>query len=255
MTTEPADLSRQPRFTMAYQEHQDRLTTFFRLITAIPGLLLLSLWSLALWVTVPIAWFALLFTARYPRGLYDFHASFARYATYVYAYMYLGTDRWPGFSGAADVDYPVHLVFGEPLDPYDRVKVLFRLIIGIPVALIAYAMGIVAQIAAFVAWFAIVFTGKLPQGVYQMLHLGLSYQQRAAPYWLLLTENWPEFTQEEDRRILSGEPAGALAPPIAPADPEAVAQPAQPATRAADEPPADLGGFEPPAPPEGPTPA
>lgn len=234
-------LSRQPLFEMAYQEHQRRLTTFFRLITAIPGALLLSLWSIALWVTVPVAWFALLFTARYPGGLYDFHASFARYATYVYSYMYLATDRWPGFSGAPDVDYPVHLRIGEPLPAYNRMKVLFRLIIGIPVWLIGYAMNLVAQIAAVIAWFAIVFTGREPEGIYQMLRLGLSYQHRALPYGLLLTEDWPEFTQQADREALEpGAPAaGGQITPSAGESPAPAAQ--QP----------DLGSFEPPAPPPG----
>ena len=63
-------------------------------------MLWLSIWSIALIVTVPVAWFALLFTGRYPESLYEFNASFARYATHVYGYLYLATDRWPGFSGA-----------------------------------------------------------------------------------------------------------------------------------------------------------
>jgi hypothetical protein len=240
-------LSRQPQFEMAYQEHQSRLTTFFRLITAIPGMLLVGLWSLALWITVPISWFVLLFTGRYPQGLYDFHASFARYATYVYAYLYLATDRWPGFSGAPDVDYPVHLRLGEALPEYSRMKVLFRIIIGIPVYLIAYAMGIVAQIASVIAWFAIVITGKEPEGIYQMLRLGLSYQHRAMPYGLLLTEDWPEFTQEADRAALQPPSGGGgeLTPLTSEPD-TALAQPA------ADAEPPDLGSFDPPAPPPGP---
>ena len=48
-------LSRQPVFEMAYQQEQSRLTTFFRLFTALPGLLLLGLWSIALWITVPVS--------------------------------------------------------------------------------------------------------------------------------------------------------------------------------------------------------
>ena len=232
-------LSRQPVFDMEYQQQQSRLTTFFRFITAIPGLFVLVLWSIALWITVPISWFALLFTGRYPRGLYDFNASFARYATYVYSYCYLATDRWPGFSGAPDIDYPVHLRLGEPLPEYNRMKVLFRIILAIPVYLIAYAMGIVAQIAAVIAWFAIVITGREPEGIYQMLRLGLSYQHRAMPYGLLLTEDWPEFTQEVDRRALEPQGGGALTSPTAPAPaaPEAAGQ----------EP--DLGGFAPPSSP------
>lgn len=242
-----ASLSRQPRFEMPWQEHQRRLTTFFRFITAIPAALLLALWSVALWVTVPISWFAIVFTRRYPQSLYDFHASFARYATYVYAYVYLATDRWPGFSGADEVDYPVHLRLGPPLPEYNRMKTLFRLIVGIPVYLIAYAMNIVAQVGAFISWFAIVFTGKQPQGIHQMLRLGLSYQQRALPYGLLLTEDWPQFTQEENRAALAGEPEQ---PSIPPAD--AGRSGSAPAAPSAGAPPAESAGgegFAPPSPP------
>ena len=121
-------------------------------------------------------------------------------------------------------------------------KVLFRIIIGIPVYLIAYAMGIVAQIAAVIAWFAIVITGKEPEGIYQMLRLGLSYQHRAMPYGLLLTEDWPEFTQEADRAALQpgGAGDGTLTPLTAAPEPAA----AESATAGAADAP-DLGELRP----------
>lgn len=239
MTTQPAALSRQPVFTMEYQERHSRLTTFFRLILAIPPAIVLGLWGLAVLFTIIIAWFALLFTGRYPKGLYDFHASYARYSTYVYAYFYLVTDRWPGFSGSPDIGFPVMLHLGPPLEEYNRMRVLLRLILAIPVALIGYAMNVVAQVAAFVAWFVVVFTGKLPYGIHQMLHLGLSYVHRASPYYLLLTEDWPAFTQDEDAKALEPRaPAEAqLSAPQAPQAPADVAQTS------------GLEGFEPPAPP------
>ena len=259
--TQVATTSRQPTFSMPWQERQSRLTTFFRWATAIPSLVWLAIWSIALWVTVPISWFALLFTGRYPESLYELHASWARYATHTYGYAYLGTDHWPGFSGSPDVDHPVRLGIGPPLPAYDRLKVGLRLIFMIPVVLIAYAMNLVAQIAAFISWFAILFTGKQPRGVYSMLHLGLSYQQRALPYYLLLTEDWPSFTVDEDRAAL--EPAPPTSPP-APAGSAPVAAPA-PAPAAAPEPgtsgpaavppppsgsPPNLGDFRPPVPPD-----
>jgi hypothetical protein len=250
MTMQPVALSRQPVFEMRYQEHQSRLTTFFRLITVIPPAIVLGIWGFAVFFTVIIAWFALLFTGRYPQGLYDFHASFARYSTRVYGYFYLATDRFPGFSGAEDVDYPVQLHLGPPLEEYSRIRVLLRLILMIPVLLIAYSMNIVAQVAAFVAWFVIVVTGKLPHGIHQMLHLGLSYVHRANPYYLLLTEDWPAFTQEADAEALAPRPpAGELAPP------EAAAAIPAPAPEAALSPEPAGEDFEPPAPPEATPPA
>lgn len=253
MTSEPIQ-SRQPSFTMPWQERQSRTTTFFRLVLAIPPLVWVTLWSYLVIVSLPIAWLALLFTGRYPRGLYDFHASLARYTTYVYGYLYLATDKWPGFSGSADADQPVRLGIGPPLPAYSRVKVLFRIILMIPVILIAYAMNIVASIAAFVAWFAIVFTGKLPQGVYQMLHLGLSYQQRALPYTTLMTEDWPAFTVEGDRAALEPAPPTHTSYPTAPASSSGPAQIADgptpvPAPAPSSAPP-NLGDFRPPVPPD-----
>jgi hypothetical protein len=125
-------------------------------------------------------------------------------------------------------------------------KVLFRLIVGIPVWLIGYAMNLVAQIAALIAWFAIVFTGREPEGIYQMLRLGLSYQQRALPYGLLLTEDWPEFTQQADREALEPAPPSAGSGELAPLTGSAPAP-----APAAQEPSPDLGSFDPPAPPPG----
>ncbi len=238
--------SRQPSFSMPWQERQSRLTTFFRLIMAIPPLLWAAIWSIALIVTIPISWFALLFTGRYPEGLYDFHASFARYIAHVNGYVLLGTDVWPGFSGAEDVDHPVRLGVPPPLPLYSRMKVGFRIFLLIPVYLITYAMNIVAEIAAIISWFAIVVTGKQPQGVYQMLRLGVSYQQRAIPYFMLLTEDWPSFTVQEDRAAL--EPAPPSPPPGAP--PASAAGPAVAPPPSGSSQPPNLGDFRPPSPPD-----
>ena len=59
-------------FKADYVEKRSRLTTFFRLILAIPHIIFLYFYGLAAGVVVIIAWFALLFTGRYPPGMYDF---------------------------------------------------------------------------------------------------------------------------------------------------------------------------------------
>ena len=178
-------------YQLDYQERLSRLTTFFRFLTVIPPAIWWSIWSLALIVTLPVAWVALLITGRYPVGLYDFNVKYARYSAFVSAYSYLPTDRWPGFSGAAEVDYPARLVIGPPLDAYDRWKVALRFFLLIPVWIIAYVVGLVAQIGAIVAWFVIVITGKLPEGLFELLEFALSYLARATPYAMLLSEDFP----------------------------------------------------------------
>jgi hypothetical protein len=163
--------------------------------------------------------------------MYDFVAGFLRYSTAVNGYTYLLTDAYPPFGPDVDA-YPVRLNIAPPKEEYSRLKVLFRVILAIPPYLITYAMQIVAQIGALLAWFAIVVLGRQPKGLQDMIVLGLSYQQRAYAYMGLITEDWPPFTDEPPRQVEPPAPAfGALPstpPAAAGAGPEAPAVPAPP---------------------------
>ena len=250
-------------FEADYVEPRSRLTTFFRLILGIPHIIVMAFYGFAAVVVVFLAWFALLFTGRWPRGMYDFVAGFLRYSTAVNGYLYLLTDVYPPFGPDVDA-YPVRLNIAPPKEEYDRLKVLFRIILAIPPYIISYAMQIVAQIGALLAWFAIVVLGRQPKGLQEMIVLGLSYQQRAYAYMALITEDWPPFTDDSTRQVEAAPPAfGAIAssPPAAagsgpeapaagvPASPPPAAPPTAPTT------PGDpLGGQAPPPPPPAPPP-
>jgi hypothetical protein len=232
-------------FEADYVEKRSRLTTFFRWLLVIPHFIVVTLYGIAAFVVIFIAWFALLFTGRWPRGMYDFVAGFWRYATAVYGYWYLLTDAYPPFSPEVDA-YPVRLNVAPPKEEYNRLKVLFRIILAIPPYIIAYAMSIVAQVGAFLAWFAIVILGRQPKGLQDMIVLGLSYQQRAYTYVSLLTEDWPPFIDDSTRRVEPAPAFGALSstPPAA-----GTATPAAPETAAPSAPPEAPAGT-----PSGPTP-
>jgi Domain of unknown function (DUF4389) len=203
-------------FEADYVEKRSRLTTFFRLILVIPHLIVLYLWGIVAAFAVIAAWFAVVFTTRYPMGLYLFVASYLRYSTYVNGYQYLLADPYPPFSGD-EADYSVRLRIGPPLEQYNRWKALFRFILAIPVAIITYAMQVVAGVGSFIAWFAIVILGRQPRGLQDMIALGVSYQQRASAYFALITEDWPPFTDEPTPQIRTEPDFGALpeAPPAA----------------------------------------
>ena len=232
---------------LPYQEEHSRLTTFFRYPLALLPLLWLNVIAVVACCGTVIAWFALLVTGQYPASLYGLNRTLVRYNAKVNAYLMLETDRFPGFSADDPADYPAELHIGEPLPAYDRIKVLLRIFLVIPPFLISYAMNIVAWVGAVLAWFAIVFTGRLPRGIHGITRLGLSYSFRMLPYALLMTETWPEFTQDGDIDALR-EPgsAGALASSAGvSAATDAFGQPAM-------APPPELpGGFEPPQPPAG----
>jgi hypothetical protein len=215
----------QPIFEAEYVEKRSRLTTFFRYILAIPHFIVLYVWGIVTGIAVIVAWFALLFTGRYPQGLYDFAAGFLRYSTAVYAYITFLTDEYPPFSGDTD-NYPVRIRVPPPKAEYNRLKVLLRIFLAIPVLIIAYAMQVVYSVGAFIAWFAIIILGKQPKGLQDMIALGLSYQQRAYAYVMLLTEDWPPFLDPQGGSLEGGDrgtglpPAPATqAPPTAPEAP------------------------------------
>jgi hypothetical protein len=204
-------------FEADYEERRSRLTTLFRWVLAIPHWVVLFFYSIAAGVVAIVAWFALLFTARYPQGMYDFVAGFLRYRTYVYAYSFLLTDKYPPFTGAPDVGYPVRLNIGPPQPEYNRLKVLFRFILAIPVLVILIAMQVVYEVGALLAWFAIIVLGRQPKGLQDMIVLGISYESRANAYFFLVTEDWPPFTDEAPRAVEAGPQFGAVGatPPAA----------------------------------------
>jgi hypothetical protein len=238
-------------FEADYVEQRSRLTTFFRLILVIPQIIVMAFYGLAAIVVVIIAWFALLFTGRWPQGMYDFVAGFFRYSTAVNGYCYLLTDVYPPFGPDVDA-YPVRLNIAPPKEEYSRLKVLFRIILAIPPYIIAYAMNIVMQVGAFLAWFAIVVLGRQPKGLQDMIVLGMSYQQRAYAYMALLAEDWPPFTDEKQRSVEEPPSFGALpsTPPAAETAPEAPPSPATSAPEAPYSPPQAPPGTpaEPPPP-------
>lgn len=200
-------------FQADYAESRSRLTAFFRLILAIPLAIWLYVYALVALAAVVIAWFAIVLTARYPRGLYDFIAGFTRFTARFMAYTYLLTDPYPSFGGSDDPNYPVRMQF-EPLEQYSRLKTLFRIILAIPIAILRYVMTILLEIGAIAAWIVIVITGKLPRGLFDLMVLANSYIMRSDAYLYLLTETYPPFQDEQTRA------AGAAPPPPGPPAPE-----------------------------------
>jgi Domain of unknown function (DUF4389) len=186
-------------FEADYLERRNRLTTFFRLILAIPLLIWASLYAIVAWFAILFAWFAIVIAGNYPRSLYDFVAGYTRFATRALAYTYLLCDSYPSFDGnRLDPNYPVRMEF-EPLAHYSRLKTLFRVVLAIPIAILRYVINILLEIGAVAAWFVILFTGKMPRGLYDLMVFANSYTARSDAYLYLLTETYPPFQDEHTR--------------------------------------------------------
>ena len=169
--------------------HRSRLTVFFRLLLAIPHLIWLTLWGIVAYFAVIVNWFATLIRGRSPEGIHRFLAAYLRYYTHVYAYLYLTANPFPGFTGKEGT-YPVDLSIEEPRDQ-NRWTVGFRAVLAFPAGMVASAFGGVAAIAAFLGWFAALFTGEMPHGMRSAQALALRYSAQTYGYAFLLTGSYP----------------------------------------------------------------
>jgi hypothetical protein len=188
-----------------FPEGRNRLTAFFRFIVAIPWLIVASLYGLVASFAILFAWFAIVFTGRYPEGLYNFNAGFLRMISRVNGFTYLLNDEYPPFNGEDDPAQPVRVGIAPPLDSYSRAKAFFRLIVGIPVMILAWVQGLILAVCHFITFFAILFTGKHPEGLFDPMKSASAYSTRASAYFMLMTEDYPPFSLEEGDSVPAGQ--------------------------------------------------
>jgi hypothetical protein len=194
-----------------YVEPRNRLRVGFRFILAIPWLILAQyIYPIAIFVVAVIAWFALLFTARYPKWAYDFNAGFLRMLGRVNGFLFLQTDEWPPFGFEEAPQYPIRIPIAPAQERYSRWRAFFRLIVGIPVIFVAALIGYVGQTIAVLSWFVIVFTGRQPAGLHNVLSFALAYSIRATAYFLLMTERFPPVS---DQGVAPSSPPPSTPPP------------------------------------------
>jgi hypothetical protein len=193
-------------FEADYVERHSRLTSFFRLLLAIPLFIWAYVYGIVASIAIVIGWFAIVITGRFPKGLYDFIAGWTRFITRVTGYVSLLTDTYPSFGGADDPAYAIRMHFAGPLEHYSRLKTLFRIILAIPIVILRYVMSLLLEIGGFAAWVVIVITGKLPQGLFDLMVLANSYTARSDAYIYLLTESYPPFQDETTRAAGAGPP-------------------------------------------------
>jgi hypothetical protein len=196
-------------FEADYVEQHSRLTSFLRLLLAIPLFIWAYVYGIVASIAIVIAWFAIVITGRFPKGLYDFIAGWTRFITRVTGYVSLLTDTYPSFGGAEDPGYAIRMQF-VPLDRYSRPRTLFRIILAIPIVILRYVMSLLLEIGGLAAWIVIVITGRLPRGLFDLMVLANSYTARSDAYIYLLTETYPPFQDETTR-------AAGAAPPMPPA--------------------------------------
>jgi Domain of unknown function (DUF4389) len=209
-------------------------------LLAIPHFIVLFFLWIAFAVVSVIAFFAILFTTRYPRGLFDFNVGVLRWSWRVgfYSYSALGTDQYPPFTLKDDPEYPARLEVEYPASLSRGLLLVKWWLLALPHYLVvavfaggAWAAwtgagpewmfssgGLVGLLVVF-AGVVLLFTGRYPSPLYDFV-LGMNrWVYRVGAYAALMTDSYPPF-----RLDLGGnEPPIGTASNTAPASPAPVA--------------------------------
>ena len=190
----------------------NRLTTFFRIFMAIPIIIIIGLLSSANsgWdgeggatyryaasglVIAPLI-LMLLFRQKYPKWWFDWNVALTKFSTRVGAYIDLLTDEYP----STDEDQTVHIEIPYPdaKNELNRWLPLVKWLLAIPHYIILFFLWIAAIVCVVIAWFAILFTGRYPRGLFDFVVGVYRWSLRVAAYsFLLTTDLYPPFALSE----------------------------------------------------------
>lgn len=209
----PAEEPYAARLDVTYSEEYNRLTSVFRLILVIPIAIVYNVLTVGVpqwvqtssgeWVEVSgtgifgglfiATLLMILFRQRYPRWWFDFALELNRFLMRLGAYVVLLTDKYPSTEDAQDVrlelDYP------DVERDLNRWMPLVKWFILIPHYIVLFFLFIGAFFAVVIAWFAILFTGRYPRGLFDFV-LGVGrWSLRVHAYgFLLITDRYPPFS-------------------------------------------------------------
>jgi hypothetical protein len=192
---------------------RNRLTTAFRLILALPHIILVGgiaggLWSASSHSIVSIggstgvlgavvtllaivSWFTIVLSGEHVRGIREITMLVLRWRARVMAYTMLLVDDYPPFG---DGPFPVTLaIVDPPPDRRNRLTVGLRLLIVIPQLIVLFFVQCFWWIVTIIAWFAILITGRYPQTLMPPAMGALRWSMRVEAYLLLLVDEYPPF--------------------------------------------------------------
>jgi hypothetical protein len=192
--------------------NRNRLTTAFRLILAIPHLILAGgvgigvatsgdsrstagsegglLGAVAVFLAI-VSWFTILFTGTHITGIRQFTSFYLRWRVRALAYFMLLEDAYPPFG---DVPYPASIEIVDPVAARDRLSVGLRLLFAIPHFIVLFFVLLAWGLTTIAAWFIILITGTYPQSVYEFGAGALRWRLRLEAYLLLMVDEYPPFS-------------------------------------------------------------
>ena len=169
-------------------------------LLAIPHFIVLYVLGIVGFVFWVIAWFTIVFTGRLSQNTAEWLAMVYRYQFRASAYAGFLHEEYPPFDFTRTLDdpggQPVTVSFEVEFEDRNRLTSALRIIWLIPIAIFAAIIFFVAQIVWFIAFFAVLFTGRWPEGMLDFVTRALRLNLRANAYGALLTDQYPPFAVE-----------------------------------------------------------
>jgi hypothetical protein len=208
MTIESTANAYPVQFSVDYPNRPlNRLTTAFRIFVAVPIIVVLEAVSGGRFVPShggqvvvygaggvlflgPLL--MILFRQKYPRWWFDWNLELQRFSNRVLVFLALMDDRYP----ATDNEQSVHLDYAYPdvARELNRWLPLVKWLLAIPHFIVLAFLSVAAVLATIGAWFAILFTGRYPRGIFDFVEGVLRWWQRVGAYaGLLVTDKYPPF--------------------------------------------------------------
>src|SRR5215207_1564813 len=204
------------RFSVEYPDRPlDRLTTAFRIFTVIPiGIVLASIGGFTGGgggydgggaPTIAIGGSGLLFLPpllmivfreKYPRWWFDWNLELLRFTNRVCTYLVLMSDRYPSTDERqwVQLDFPYPDVRGD----LNRWLPLVKWLLAIPHYIVLFFLYIATIIVVICAWFAILFTGRYPRGIFEFVEGVIRWHNRVVGYaFILVTDRYPPFSMSQ----------------------------------------------------------
>jgi len=178
------------RMEISYPHEMNRWLPLVKWLLVIPHLFVLFFVGIAAFFVAIYAFFAVLFTGRWPRGAFDFLVGTLRWAYRVTAYAYLMVDPYPPFTLDDDPDYPVRLNVEYP-GRIANWRPLVQWLLIIPYLFVAGVLLWLTGLLAVIAFFTILFTKRIPRGVFELMVPGLRWNLRGSAYAYFMTDRYP----------------------------------------------------------------
>ena len=182
------------QFSVDYPDRPlNRLTTGFRVLTAIPiAVVLYAIVAGGSSVLFFPVLLLIVFRQKYPRWWFDWNLALMRFQSRFSAYALLLTDEYP----STEDEQSVHLEFPYPDAETDlnRWMPLVKWLLAVPHYIVLAVLSIVAIVVVVITWFAILFTGRYPKDLFDFMVGVLRYGSRVAVYaFVLTTDRYPPF--------------------------------------------------------------